>query len=102
MTTIKDYENLLCLIFSPSVAAKGQKELENLMDTLLNHFPYEQKAEDHKTPYPVDSAFAKKWFAAYNHLILLIESKKQGKRYSISLIISVVAITLSILGLLTK
>ncbi|WP_432463677.1 hypothetical protein [Agarivorans sp. QJM3NY_33] len=102
---IADYDNLLCKIFSSEVADFNQKELKVLMVKLLDHFPYIQKDEDNKEIYDVDNKFAKKWYAAYNHLILLMDFKKQDYRHTVSvwlsssaLLISVVAVIANILA----
>jgi hypothetical protein len=99
---IQDYDNLIYKIFSSEVADYSQKELKALMVELLDHFPYIDKGEGNNEIYDVDSKFAKKWFAAYNHIGLLTDFKKQDYRHTVSIWVSSFAILISLGGVIIR
>lgn len=98
----KPYDNLIISIFSAEVTKYKLNELDNLMSKLLEHFPCQTLSDGHRKPIKMDNEITQRWFSAYNHLLLLIESRKQNYRYNTSLWVSSFAIVISIISLLTK
>lgn len=102
MSDSKTYNTLLLSVFSSETAKHKQPQLEALLLELLNNYPKSKESDGSQVPYKMDNDVSKKWFAAYNHLILLIESRKQNIRYNLSLWVSLSAVIISIVGLLAK
>lgn len=102
MSLFKDVYNLECKIFEPATADLSQKEIKGLLKELYSCFPYTDKGEGNKQPYETDNDYSKKWFQAYNHLLMLLEMRKQESKHNISIWLSIIAIVVSIVGVLVK
>ncbi len=102
MPSFTEVYNLQCKIFEPATANLSEKELNNLLMQLYEYFPFYDQGEGNKKPYDTDQDHSKKWFLAYNHLLKLLEMRRQESKYKTSLYISISAIIISIAGLLVK
>lgn len=102
MTIIKDVYNLECKIFEPATADISQKEIKGLLKELYACFPYIDKSDGNKEPYDTDNDYSKKWFQAYNHLLMLLEMRKQESKHNISMWLSIIAIVVSIASVVVR
>lgn len=102
MVKIKNVYNLECKIFEPATADLSQNDLKKLLKQLYAYFPYTDKIDGNKEPYETDNDYSKKWFQAYKHLLMLLEMKKQESKQNISMWISIIAILVSIFGVVVK
>jgi hypothetical protein len=100
--SIATYNNLICKIFTPATSELSLTELKALLTELLKDFPVENQVDNNKKAYDVDSQYAKKWFVAYNHLLFLVDMKRQDSKYNTSLILSWTAIIISVLAILSR
>lgn len=102
MNLLKDVYNLECKIFEPATADLSQREIKALLMQFYECFPYTDKGEGNKEPYATDSDYSKKWFQTYNHLLMLLEMRKQESKHNISMWLSTIAIVVSVVGVVVR
>ncbi len=99
MSKFKDVYNLQSQIFKPETLDLSEKELKKLMRKLLEYQTFTVDKGGSSEPYDIDSPYSKKWFKAYEHLLVLISMKQQNFKYYLSLILSIIAIVITGFGL---
>lgn len=102
MAEFKDVYNLECKIFEPATADFSQNKIKGLLKELYAYFPYTDKGNGDKEPYETNNDYSKKWFQAYNHLLMLLEMKKQEQKHNVSMWLSITAIFVSSIGVAIK
>lgn len=102
MILLKDVYNLECKIFEPATADLSQKEIKVLLKQLYECFPYTDKGEENKEPYETSNDYSKKWFQAYNHLLMILEMRKQESKHNLSIWLSIIAIVVSVIGVAVR
>lgn len=102
MATFDEVYNFECKVFEPETADMSQKEIREMLKKLYEYFPYMQKGEGVREPYAADSDYSKKWFQAYEHLLMLLEMRKQEAKHNISMWLSIVAIVVSLAGVVIR
>ena len=95
MPTFDEVYNFECKVFEPETAELSQKEIKSMLKQLYKYFPYTEHKGNRK-PYDADSDYSKKWFQSYNHLLMLLDMKKQEAKHNISMWLSVIAIVVSV------
>jgi hypothetical protein len=99
--TIDELANATRDIFKPNVMDKSISELELLLKQHMSRVPVEHKRGDAKNQHLYDSTYKEyiHWMDAYKHLIFLIESRRTSKRHTFTLVVSCLALFISV-GLL--
>lgn len=101
MATFKEVYNFECKVFEPATADLSQKELKNMLKQLYEYFPYTEH-EGYRKPYEPSSDYSQKWFQSYNHLLMLLDMRKQEVKHNISMWLSVLAIVVSVAGVAVR
>ncbi|USR78199.1 hypothetical protein NGM67_10610 [Photobacterium damselae] len=102
MAKLKDVYNFQCKVFEPATSELSEKELKIMLKQLYEYFPYTYDGDGNKKPYATDNDYSKKWYKCYDHLLSLLSMKKQEFRYKLSLILSIVAIVVSVIGVAVR
>ncbi len=95
MATFDEVYNFECKVFEPETADLSKKEIRKMLKQLYEYFPYTEH-EGNRKPYEPSSDYSKKWFQSYNHLLMLLDMKKQDTKHNISMLLSIIAIVVSI------
>ena len=98
---IDEVYNFECKIFEPETSDFSQKEIKNMLKKLYEYFPY-MEHEGKRTPYEPSSNYSKKWFQSYNHLLMLLDMKKQEVKHNIFMWLSVIAIVVSVASVIVR
>ena len=103
MANIKEVYQFECEVFSPETTQKSEDELMKMIYKLYSYFPKQVNGDsDTFKPYDPTNPYSILWFKCYEHLIMLLEEKKNQKKYDLSLKISYAAILISIAGILVR
>lgn len=102
MALFKDVYNFQCKIFEPATADLSKNELKVLLKQHYEYFPHTIDSAGNKQPYDASNDYSKQWFQAYNHLLMLLEMRKQEAKHNISLTISILALLVSVAGVVIK
>nr|VVV03971.1 hypothetical protein AW0309160_01354 [Aliivibrio wodanis] len=102
MAKIKDVNNFKCKVFEPKTAEMSHKELKEMLKQLYEYYPFILSSEGDKTPYDTGSDYSKQWFQCYDHLLMLIDMQKQESKFHISIWISILALTVSVVGMIIR
>ncbi|SFJ83515.1 hypothetical protein [Methylophaga sulfidovorans] len=101
MSTFDEVYDFECKVFEPETAELSQKEIKSMLQQLYKYFPYTEH-EGKRKPYEPSSDYSKKWFQSYNHLLMLLDMKKQEAKHNISMWLSVLAIVVSVTSVLVR
>ena len=101
MANFKDVYEFECKVFEPQTADLPQKEIKAMLKQLYQYFPYIE-SEEGKKPYDSSSEYSKKWFQSYSHLLMLLDMKRQEAKHNISMWLSIIAIVVSVTGVLVR
>jgi len=101
MPTFKEVYEFECKAFEPATAELSQKELKSMLKQLYEYFPYTEH-EGERKPYSPSGDYSKKWFQSYNHLLMLIDMRKQEAKHNISMWLSIIAIVVSVAGVAVR
>lgn len=102
MPSLEEVYNFQCKVFEPATSELSKKELKAMLKKLYDYFPHTDKGNGNKEPFDTDNDYSKKWYKCYDHLLNLLSMKKQELRYKLSLILSIVAIAVSVIGVAVR
>ncbi|AUL95739.1 TPA: hypothetical protein I7745_23005 [Vibrio vulnificus] len=102
MATIAEVNNFKCKVFDPETSELSHQELKTMLKQLYVYYPYTKTAEGNREPYGASSDYSKEWFQCYHHLLMLIDMRRQERKFSISIWISILALAVSILGVIIR
>ena len=98
---IEVIENFKCKIFEPATAELSRQDLKEMLKTLYGYYPV-SSSDGKKQPYRADSDYSKQWFQCYDHLLMLLDTRKQQEKFNISIALSSIALLVSILAVLIR
>ena len=91
----KEIDSFCCDVFRPDTADLSEKELKVKLKRLFELYPYNNFSDGTSRPVDPGSEYPKKWFQCYDHLLKLLEIKRQDSKFKLSLIISITALIIS-------
>lgn len=95
MANITEVNNFKCKVFEPETAGMSYSELREMLNKLYGYYPYIESPESGRRPYDADSDYSKQWFQCYNHLLMLINMRKQDGKHRFSIGISILALVVA-------
>lgn len=96
MAKITDVNNFKCKVFEPETAELSHQELKVMLKQLYAYYPHTVSSDD------AGSDYSKQWFQCYDHLLMLIDMRKQERKFNISIWISILALVVSIAGAIIR
>ncbi|QXO18027.1 hypothetical protein [Vibrio ostreae] len=102
MANIKDVNNFKCKVFEPETAELSHRELKGMLRQLYEYYPKTVSSDGTRKPYDANSDYSKQWFQCYNHLLMLINMRKQERKFNISIWLSILALAVSIIGTIIR
>ncbi|HAT8543972.1 TPA: hypothetical protein I7198_19285 [Vibrio vulnificus] len=102
MAKIVDENNFKCKVFEPETAELSHRELKVMLKQLYTYYPYIKTSDGNRKPYDAGNDYSKQWFQCYDHLLMLIDMRKQEKKFNISIWLSIIALVVSIAGIIFR
>lgn len=102
MAKITDVNNFKCKVFEPETAELSHQELKVMLKQLYAYYPRTVSSDGDRKPYDAGSDYSKQWFQCYDHLLMLIDMRKQERKFNISIWISILALVVSIAGAIIR
>jgi len=99
---ITDVNNFKCKVFEPETAELSHQELKVMLKQLYAYYPHTVSSDGDRKPYDAGSDYSKQWFQCYDHLLMLIDMRKQERKFNISIWISILALVVSIAGAIIR
>lgn len=86
--SVKQQADVICYAFSPDLLDASEKELKSFLKVLSEHFPKTNNGEDGYKPME-NQALHRNFNSAHRHVCELIASKREKKRHSWVLAVSI-------------
>lgn len=100
--TFEELYELQCKVFEPATAYFSMRELKGLLNELLDSFPHVDDGKGNRKPYSPTMGESVIWFKCYEHIITLINLKRDESKNNRTFWISIVAILVSLASALAQ
>ncbi len=94
--TFGDLYELQCKVFEPATADFSIHELKGLLNSLLNSFPHTVDDKGNRRPYKPGMDESIMWFKCYDHVITLMNLKRDELKNRRTFWISIIALVVSV------
>lgn len=95
--TFKELYALQCKVFEPATADFSMRELKSLLNELLDSFPHVDDGKGNRRPYKPSDDHSVMWFKCYDHLITLMNIKRDESKNRRAFWISIIALVVSVI-----
>ncbi|HDX8462544.1 TPA: hypothetical protein RUY97_002865 [Aeromonas dhakensis] len=95
--TFEELYALQCKVFEPATADFSMRELKILLNELLDSFPHEDDGKGNIRPYKPSRDESVMWFKSYDHLITLMNIKRDESKNRRTFWISISALVVSVI-----